>query len=76
MDRRPRQFPPLLALVLLGCGLVWTCAEGGTRAGAALAGDSSLAEDESILSLPSDPPDATIAYGSGAEAVADVRFGS
>jgi acetyl esterase/lipase len=35
-----------------------------------------MSEDESILSLPSPPPDATLAYGPGDESVADVRYGA
>lgn len=75
MIRRHRPPTLLLALLLGGSALAWGCGRGGLRAGAALPGGSSLSEDESILSLPSGPPDATISYGPGAEAVADVRFG-
>jgi len=41
----------------------------------ALETEQAVAEDESVLSRPARAPDTTVAYGSGPEQIADIRYG-
>jgi len=77
MFGRQRSWTLLLPLLPLAMAAI-KCSSGhsGGPEGTSLAQkEAPLIDDDSVLSRPASPPDAQIAYGSGSDEIADLRFG-